>query len=108
MVELEMVLRTPDPKDRRYVLLSLTSKGEEQYQAISKTMENYIQGVLQLVPENKRDQVVESLGPLGNAMNHNTNDPLGYSPCSEGALVEISPTRINQVEAANSPECWCW
>ncbi|KQX67234.1 MULTISPECIES: MarR family winged helix-turn-helix transcriptional regulator [unclassified Paenibacillus] len=73
LVELEMVRRTPDPKDRRYVVLSLTSKGEEQHQAISKTMENYVQGILQLIPENKRDQVVESLGLLSQAMNQNEN-----------------------------------
>jgi DNA-binding MarR family transcriptional regulator len=66
-----MVRRTPDPKDRRYVVLSLTSKGEEQHQAISKTMDHYVQGILQLIPENKRDQVIESLGLLSQVMNQN-------------------------------------
>ncbi|MBD0382064.1 MarR family winged helix-turn-helix transcriptional regulator [Paenibacillus sedimenti] len=73
LVELKMVLRTPDPKDRRYVVLSLTPNGEEQHQAISKTMEDYVQGILQLIPEDKRDQVIESLGYLSQAMNQREN-----------------------------------
>jgi DNA-binding MarR family transcriptional regulator len=71
LVELGMVLRTPDPKDRRYVVLSLTSKGEEQYQVISQTMENSVSGILQHIPENKRYQVMESLDLLNRAMNQN-------------------------------------
>jgi DNA-binding MarR family transcriptional regulator len=73
LVELDMVLRTPDPKDRRYVALSLTTEGEEQHQAISVTMDEYIQGILHLIPEDKRDNVIESLGLLSQAMSQREN-----------------------------------
>lgn len=73
LVELDMVLRIPDPKDRRYVVLSLSQKGEEQHRIISMTMDKYVQGILQLIPENKQNQVVESLGLLSQAMNQNGN-----------------------------------
>jgi DNA-binding MarR family transcriptional regulator len=73
LVESGMVNRLPDPKDRRYVILSLTQKGEEQYREIAKTMEDYILGIFQNVPPDKKAQVLESLQILSDAMSKSPN-----------------------------------
>jgi DNA-binding MarR family transcriptional regulator len=72
LVENDMLNRLPDSKDRRYVVLSLTEQGEEQYQEIAKTMEDYIQGIFQNVPTDKKAQVLESLQILSNAMSQSS------------------------------------
>ncbi|WP_082053787.1 MarR family winged helix-turn-helix transcriptional regulator [Gordoniibacillus kamchatkensis] len=68
LVESELVQRQADPKDRRYVVLSLTDKGQEQHKEIAKTMEDYVNGIFQNVPQDKKAQVLESLQILGDAM----------------------------------------
>jgi DNA-binding MarR family transcriptional regulator len=72
LVELELLSREPDPKDRRYVTLTLTEKGHEQQKAVAETMEDYILSIFQYVPEDKKRQVLESLQLL--------NDAMGQSP----------------------------
>ncbi|OAS21378.1 MarR family winged helix-turn-helix transcriptional regulator [Paenibacillus oryzisoli] len=73
LVENDLLNRLPDPKDRRYVVLSLTEKGEEQYNEIAKTMEEYVLGIFKNVPEDKREQVLESLQILSDAMSLSPN-----------------------------------
>jgi DNA-binding MarR family transcriptional regulator len=73
LVESGLLNRLPDPKDRRYVVLSLTGKGEALYHDISKTMEDYIQSILQHVPEEKKAQLLESLVILSEAMSQSPN-----------------------------------
>ncbi|AJY77362.1 MarR family winged helix-turn-helix transcriptional regulator [Paenibacillus beijingensis] len=73
LVEHEMVSRMPDPKDRRYVVLSLTTKGEEQASSIAATMEEYVQELFQNIPSDKQAQVLESLQLLSIAMSRSSN-----------------------------------
>jgi DNA-binding MarR family transcriptional regulator len=68
LVENGLVERLPDPKDRRYVLLSLSDKGQNQSEMIAGTMGEYIEDVLLRIPADKRDQVLESLQLLSVAM----------------------------------------
>ncbi|WP_309121210.1 MarR family transcriptional regulator [Paenibacillus sp.] len=68
LVEGGFLSRLPDPKDRRYVLLSLTETGEEQCARIAGTMETYIQDVFSYIPDDKKGQVLESLQLLSDAM----------------------------------------
>lgn len=68
LVELGMVNRLPDPKDRRYVVLSLTEKGEEQQNEITAYMEGYISNLFTQIPREKHEQVLESLQLLSEAM----------------------------------------
>ncbi|WP_199616878.1 MarR family winged helix-turn-helix transcriptional regulator [Paenibacillus alkalitolerans] len=63
-----LLSRFPDPKDRRYVVLSLTEKGKRQYEQIAETMETYIQDIFQYVPADKSAQIIESLELLSDAM----------------------------------------
>lgn len=73
LVENELVQRLADPKDRRYVVLSLTEKGLEQHKEIDKTMEDYVNGIFQNVPPDKKEQVLESLQILSDAMSQSPN-----------------------------------
>lgn len=73
LVEMEMVNRLPDPKDRRYVVLSLTQKGEEQHKEIAAYMETYILNVFNQIPAEKHDQVLESLQLVSEAMRNSAD-----------------------------------
>jgi DNA-binding MarR family transcriptional regulator len=73
LVETELVNRLPDPKDRRYVVLSLTAKGEEQQKEIAAYMERYMYQIFSQIPEEKHDQVLESLRLINEAMRHSAD-----------------------------------
>ncbi|WNR42828.1 MarR family winged helix-turn-helix transcriptional regulator [Paenibacillus roseipurpureus] len=73
LVENDLINRLPDPKDRRYVVLSLTETGENQYHDIAKTMEEYVLGIFQHVPPERKEQVLESLQILSDAMSQSPN-----------------------------------
>jgi DNA-binding MarR family transcriptional regulator len=73
LVELNMINRVADPKDRRYVLLSLTSKGQEQFQQIAKLMEDYVEGIFNNIPKDKQQQVLDSLDILSDAMSQSAD-----------------------------------
>lgn len=65
-----MIVREPDPNDRRYVTLQLTSKGEQLFGDIEKRMQAYFTEILELIPEEKREQVIDSLQIFSEAL-HN-------------------------------------
>ena len=48
-------------KDRRYVMLDLTEKGRKHFERIEKDMTDLFEKVLLGIPEEKRDQVMESI-----------------------------------------------
>ncbi|MED4040112.1 MULTISPECIES: MarR family winged helix-turn-helix transcriptional regulator [Niallia] len=75
LVELQYILRVPDPNDRRYVLLSLTEIGEAKAEEISNQMLEYLGNIFTHIQEDKHSQVLESLSLLLDAMNK--NDGLG-------------------------------
>jgi DNA-binding MarR family transcriptional regulator len=68
LVELDLISRVPDPNDRRYVLLSLTTKGQQQHLQIAKLMEEYVEGIFSKIPKERQYQVLESLQLLNDAM----------------------------------------
>ncbi|MGV3489500.1 MAG: MarR family winged helix-turn-helix transcriptional regulator [Tuberibacillus sp.] len=71
LVELGYVSRMPDPNDRRYVVLSLTEKGQGKADEITDQMSQYIGQILELIPRDKKDQVIDSLQILLSAMRKN-------------------------------------
>ncbi|WNQ08855.1 MarR family winged helix-turn-helix transcriptional regulator [Paenibacillus aurantius] len=73
LVEWTFISRIPDPKDRRYVVLSLTPEGEAQAHSIAQSMEDYIQEIFKNIPSDKKDQVLESLHLLSTAMSKSPN-----------------------------------
>lgn len=53
--------RETDPNNRRFVTISLTGMGEAEFKGIESSMNVYYEKVLGAVAKEKRDQVVESI-----------------------------------------------
>lgn len=71
LVNNEMVKRDIDPQDRRYVNISLTENGSKAYGGIEASMNLYFRNVYNTIPEDKREQVIESLQLLVDAFDKN-------------------------------------
>lgn len=70
LVNDNMVIREIDPEDRRYIMIKLTEKGMKAFAEIETRMEVYFTNVYNSIPEAKREQVVESLQLLFEALPH--------------------------------------
>lgn len=71
LVEKMIVIRESHPKDRRYVTIKLTDKGIAAFKNIEESMGKYYENIFMSIPENKRDQVLDSLKLLTDAVNQN-------------------------------------
>lgn len=71
LVEGNLVIREIHPEDRRYVLIELTERGKEVFKSIEDSMEIYYKNILESIPEDKREQVLESLQLLADAVKQN-------------------------------------
>lgn len=71
LVEQALVQRNEDPADRRYVKIKLTGKGAEFYIQMEEMINQYYRTILLSIPEEKRDQVTESLSLLLKALQEN-------------------------------------
>ncbi|OME30631.1 MarR family transcriptional regulator [Paenibacillus odorifer] len=65
------VERIIDPNNRRYVKLMLSNKGQVLNEQISAVLNAYFGKIMNDIPENKREQVTESLELLIYALNKN-------------------------------------
>ena len=61
LVQNGFVERNPAKEDRRYVVLTLLPKGQERFEKIENDMYFKFKAVLEQIPEEKREQVVEAL-----------------------------------------------
>ena len=61
LVKKEFVERKPSKEDRRYVVLNLTVKGSERFNQIENNMNIKFKSILDRIPEEKRNQVIEAL-----------------------------------------------
>lgn len=68
LVSTGLVLRETDPEDRRYVALGLSEDGSRVFVDLEQRMESYFAEIVDLLPENKREQVLESLLLLAEAV----------------------------------------
>jgi len=66
-----LVERAIDPEDRRYLAIKLTENGMQSFREIELEMERYFTRIYQAIPVSKRDQVIESLLILLQALNEN-------------------------------------
>lgn len=70
LVNHDLLVRQPDVNDRRYVVLQLTGKGEELFANIEQRAEAYFAEIIDAIPEEKQEQVIESLEIFSEAI-HN-------------------------------------
>lgn len=63
-----ILVRDTDPEDRRAVILSLSDKGQSVFAAVEKRATKYFAEVVAAIPEDKREQIIESLQYLGQAL----------------------------------------
>lgn len=68
----EWIERITDPENRRYVKLMLSRKGQVLHEQISSALNAYFGNIMIDIPENKREQVAESLKLLIHALNKNS------------------------------------
>ena len=61
LVQKEFVERKPSAEDRRFVTLYLLPKGQERFEKIEHDMYYKFKEVLEQIPEDKQEQVVEAL-----------------------------------------------
>lgn len=71
LVEGDLVIREIHPEDRRYITIELTEKGKEVFRSIEGSMELYYKSILNSIPEDRREQVLESLELLADAVKQN-------------------------------------
>ncbi len=79
MVQEGLVERRNDPRDRRFILLTLTSRGRAVKEEIDYTYNNYFSGVLEHIPKGKHTQVLESVHLLAEAFARNGRGEV--NPC---------------------------
>jgi DNA-binding MarR family transcriptional regulator len=70
LVDQQLVIREVDPQDRRYIKMKLTGRGWAVYESIEKNMNIYFGSILKDIPEEKHEQIIESLMLLVKAMNN--------------------------------------
>jgi DNA-binding MarR family transcriptional regulator len=68
LVKSKLLFRQAHPEDRRYVTLELTVQGKELFESTEERMKGYYDGVLEYLPADKHQQVIESLELLAQAV----------------------------------------
>lgn len=71
LVEADLVLRELDMENRRYVIIQLTDNGRSVFKNTEESMNSYYQSIFSSIPEDKRNQVLESLQLLTSAVEAN-------------------------------------
>jgi DNA-binding MarR family transcriptional regulator len=71
LVSDNLVVRETHSEDRRYITIKLTERGREVFRSIENSMEIYYKSILKSIPEDKREQVLESLKLLTDAVKQN-------------------------------------
>ena len=68
LVTLGLVDRLTNEKDRRSVAISLTAQGHKVFTDIETTFNDYFGGVLELVPAEKREAVIDGISLCSEAV----------------------------------------
>lgn len=71
LVDEKLVVRELHPEDRRYVTIKLTETGVKIFNNIEEGMEEYYKAIFASISEDKREQVLESLKLLAEAIKEN-------------------------------------
>ncbi len=74
LVQKGFVIREPSQEDRRYVILSLTKKGQERFEKIEHDMYLEFKKVFDFIPMDKQVMVLEALKIYNEACKMSEND----------------------------------
>ena len=74
LVQKGMIERKPSQEDRRYVVLNLTEKGNEIFCKIEENMNERFKHILETIPAEKRDMVIEALELYNTALENENAD----------------------------------
>ncbi len=67
LVKADQVERVINPADRRYMLVTLTEAGKEVYRSINDMCDSFYAQLLEQIPEEKHDHVMEGVSLLVDA-----------------------------------------
>jgi len=70
LFKLELVIRTENPRDRRYNILSTTRKGSNLCKTIHADADKYFGQVLDNIPPGKRNSIMESFQLIVSSLIH--------------------------------------
>lgn len=70
-MEDSLVIRELHPEDRRYVTIKLTDEGIQIFKNIEGTMDKYYKNIFMSISEDKREQILDSLKLLIDAVHKN-------------------------------------
>ena len=68
LVNSGILMRDTDPEDRRSVILCLSDKGQSVFEEVEKRTTAYFAEVVADIPDDKREQIIESLQYLVQAI----------------------------------------
>lgn len=71
LVEDNLVIRESHSEDRRYITIRLTEKGIEIFRTIESSMNKYYENIFMSISEDKREQILDSLQILIEAVHKN-------------------------------------
>jgi DNA-binding MarR family transcriptional regulator len=77
LVNNELLERKTNQKDRRYITLHLTTKGQKLFDSVISGIDSYYKYIFNSIPENKRSQIGDSLEMLIKILS-------SKNPCKEG------------------------
>lgn len=85
---LGLVSRVTNEKDRRYVRISLTRAGRDLYEKIETSFNGFFAEVLELIPPEKKESVIESIALFADAVKERNQS----SPCCDPeSVLEEAP-----------------
>lgn len=68
LIKINLISKTPNPKDRRNSILSLTKEGKEVAESINQQMNQYLDNVFFNMSQEEKDMVVRSIQLLNKSM----------------------------------------
>lgn len=68
LIKKNLISKTPNPKDRRNSILSLTKEGKEVAESINQQMNQYLDNVFFNMSQEEKDMVVRSIQLLNKSM----------------------------------------
>lgn len=97
LVKLDLVQRTPNSEDRRYLVLSLTEKGQKTCDEINGASDLYYQRVFQAIPKERRKEILEAFELFVGAMRLSLEDRSPGTSGGEQGVLSLFPEELGEM-----------